>query len=101
MWSVIVVVDTPSLEHGAGMWQRAKQRFVEQFVPESADKGFGEGILRWRAWRNVVPGDLVICVSAQDGIAGQLGAVVADDHLRLAALDEQAVELARHPVAGD
>jgi hypothetical protein len=44
--SVIVIVDAPS----AGMWQRAKQRFVEQFVPQPADEGFGEGILRWFAW---------------------------------------------------
>jgi hypothetical protein len=101
MWSVIVVVHAPSLEHGAGMWQGPKQRFVEHFVPEPADEGFGEGILRWFAWRNVVPGDLVIVGPAQDGIAGQLGAVVTHDHLRLAALDEQAVELAGHPAARD
>jgi hypothetical protein len=41
MWSVIVVVHAPSLEHGAGMWQGPKQRFVEHFVPEPADEGFG------------------------------------------------------------
>src|SRR3954468_15838770 len=101
MWSVIVVVDAPSLEHGAGMWQGPKQRFVEQFVPEPADERFGEGILRWLAWRNVLPGDLMIVGPAQDGIASQLCAVVTHDHLWLAALDEQAVELARHSVAGD
>jgi len=52
MGSVMAVVDAPSLEHGAGMWQRAKQRFVEQFVPQPADEGFDEDILRWLTWRN-------------------------------------------------
>jgi hypothetical protein len=38
---------------------------------------------------------------AQDGLAAQLGAVVADDGRGLAALAEQAIELAGDPHAGD
>ena len=33
----------------------------------------------------------------QDGVAGELAAVIADDHLQLAALDHQPVELSRYP----
>ena len=37
----------------------------------------------------------------QDGVAGELAAIVADDHLRLAALDHQPVQFPRHTDAGE
>jgi hypothetical protein len=37
----------------------------------------------------------------QDGVRGQLGAVVAHDRFGLAALAEEAIELASDPSAGD
>src|SRR6516165_1279437 len=59
MWSIVVVVHSPSREHGAGMRQRAKQRLVEQLVAQPSDERFGEGILRRLAWRDVVPRHVV------------------------------------------
>jgi hypothetical protein len=43
----------------------------------------------------------MIVDASQNGIRGQFGAVAADDGSALAALDQAAIELARHPKAGD
>jgi hypothetical protein len=48
-----------------------------------------------------MPGDLAIVSPLQDRITGELGAVVAHDHVCPTVLDEQPVELASDPDAGD
>ena len=54
------------------------------------------------AGRDVVPGDAGVLLPAQDGVRGQLGAVVADDHAAARrAARTMAVELARDPAAGE
>ena len=83
------------------MRQRPEQGLVEQFVTQTVDEGFGEGVLHQFAWRDVTPLDLVVVSPSQDGGRSQLGAVVADDGLWLAASDQKPVELAGHPDAGD
>jgi hypothetical protein len=60
-----------------------------------------EGALHRLARRNIVPSDLMIVSPSQEGIAGQLGAVVAHDRLGLATLAEEPIELAGHPDARD
>jgi hypothetical protein len=44
------------------------------------------------AWRDVMPGDLVIVRPSQNRVRGQLGAVVADNRPGLAALDQETIE---------
>jgi hypothetical protein len=44
-----------------------------------------------------MPSDLVIVRPLQDDIRGQLGTVVAGDHLRLTAIAEQPIEFAGLP----
>ena len=53
------------------------------------------------ARRDVMPGDLVIVGPLQNGVGGQLGAVVADDCVGLATLGEEPIELASDPDARD
>ena len=99
MGPFVVVIGTPGFKHGAGMREGAEQGLVEQFVAQAADERFSEGVLHRFARRDVVPGNLVIVGPSQDGVRGQLGAVVADDRLWLAALVEEPIELAGDPGA--
>src|SRR5207302_9239424 len=57
-----------------------KQRLVQKLVPKPAIEALDKGVLRRFAGRDVVPFDLCLACPQQDGIAGQLGAIVADDH---------------------
>ena len=46
-----------------------------------------------------MPVDSVAIGPGQNGIAGELGVIVADDHLRLAALDDNLIEFAGYTTA--
>ena len=97
MRAVVVVVGTPGLEHSAGVQERAEQGLVEQFVAQPTDEPLGEGVLRRFARRDVVPFDLVLVRPSQDGVAGELGTVVADNGLGLAPRGEKPIELTGDP----
>lgn len=101
MRSVVIVVGAPGFEHCTGVRERAEQGLVEQLVPQAADEGLGESVLYWLARRDVVPLNLVVVGPSQDGVAGQLGAIVADDGLGLAVGGQEPVELASNPKARD
>ena len=60
------------------------------YFAQASDERLDKGILDRLARRDVVPVDLVIVGPLQDGVRGQLGAVVAHDRLGLAAFSEQA-----------
>lgn len=49
--------------------------------------------LRRLSWRDVVPLNMRLIGSCQDGVACELAAVVTDDHLRPAALRDELIEL--------
>ena len=83
------------------MRKRAEQGFVEQFIAQASNERLDKGILNRLARRDVVPVHLVIVGPLQDGVRGQLGAVVAHDRLGLAAFSEEPIELASDPDAGD
>jgi hypothetical protein len=51
--------------------------------------------------RDVMPFDAGLVRPCQDGVTGKLAAIVADDHLRLAALDHQPIQFPRHADAGE
>lgn len=82
------------------MRERAEQCLVEQFITQAADEELSEGVLHRLAWRDVMPGGLVIVCPSQNGVRGELGAL-AHDHPGLAALAEEPVEFAGDPEAGD
>src|SRR5579864_8577161 len=102
MRSFLVVIAPPSLERGARMRQRAEQRLVQQFVTQPAVEALDEPILLWFTGRDVVPADAGLVRPGEDGVGGQLGAVVADDRLRTPpAAANGVVELARYAPARD
>src|SRR5262249_28376863 len=89
VWSYVVVIGLPASERDASLGQRREQRLVQQLIPQPTVEALDEGILHGLARRDVVPGDTALIGPCQDGVAGQLAAVVADHHLRLAALDHK------------
>ena len=94
------VISAPRFEHGASVRKRAEQGLVEQLIPQMADERLGKAFCAAPARYGARPP----CDRrpiARDGLAAQLGAVVADDGRGLAALAEQAIELAGDPHAGD
>src|SRR5947199_2010382 len=82
----VVVVVLPFRKSGASVSERCEECLVEQLVAELAVEALDEGVLRRLAWGDVVPIDAGLLAPAQDRSAGQLGAIVADDGVRLAAL---------------
>jgi hypothetical protein len=101
MWPGVVVISAPGFEYGACMSERSEQRLIEKLVTQTADEGFDEGVLYRLARGDVMPVDLAVVGPLQDGVAGQLGTVVADDGLRSAVGDQKPVELAGDPDTGD
>lgn len=92
-----VVVELPPQECGSGLGEAGEQRLVQQLVPQAAVEALDEAILHRLAGRDVVPLDPRRASPDQDGVGGQLAAIVAHDHLRPAALCKQPVELASNP----
>src|SRR4051794_40685208 len=78
--SVGVVVDPPFFDDLACVLDVGEQVLVEALVTQSAVEALYEAILHRFAGRNVVPFDITLLLPGQDGVRGQLGAVVADDH---------------------
>ena len=101
MRALAVVVADPIRNLGAGVIEAEEQGFVEKLVPHPAVEAFTEAVLHRLARRNEVPVDLVVLRPGQHGIAGELGAVVGDDHARLAAPIDQRRQFARHPPSRD
>ena len=64
-------------------------------------KGLHEAVLHGLAGRDVVPFDLPILLPCQDGIRGQLGAIVRHDHAGVAAILGDDVEFAGDAFARD
>jgi len=76
--------------------------FVEAFVAEATvEAAFDEGVLDRLSGRDIVPSDAAFLPPAQNGMRGELGAIVADDHQRPLASRDDGIEFARHPAAGD
>jgi hypothetical protein len=92
-----VVIGAPDFQCDARVRERAEQSLVEQLVPQAADERLDERVLGRLARRDVVPSDLVVIGPSQDRIAGQFGAVVADDRRRLGARSQEPVEFACNP----
>jgi hypothetical protein len=96
----MVVVASPIFQRQTGVHQRREQGLVQKLVTQTAVEAFDEGVLHWLAWCDVVPADVGLVGPAQNGIAGQLRAVVADDSLGPAAGADQKIKLSRDPLAG-
>jgi len=78
-----------------------EQRLVQEFVPQASIEALDEGVLHGFARCDVMPVDPGVISPCQDGVAGEFAAIVADHHLRPAALNRQPVQFPRHTGAGD
>ena len=96
----IVVIASPFFQRQARLHERREQGFVQKLVAQATVEAFDEGVLHRLARCNVVPADLGLISPAQNGVAGQLRSVVADNSLGPAAPADQKIELTRHPPAG-
>ena len=75
------------------MSKRREQRFIQEFVAQPPVEAFDKSILDRLARRNVMPVNLGSVRPLQDRVAGELAAVVTDDHPRLAAPLDNPVKL--------
>jgi hypothetical protein len=93
-----VVIALPGDQHGACLRQRSEQRLVQAFIAQPSDEAFGERVLLWLARCDVMPADLAVLAPAQDRVAGQLRAIVADAEQRTrAAMDDDRTQFACYP----
>ena len=95
-----VVIVFPERQNLSCVRERAEQRLVQQLVAEAAVEALHKCILSRFAGRNVVPLDLMLLRPAQHRYAGELGAVVGNDHCRAAADSDDGVKFAHDPQAG-
>jgi transposase len=73
-----------------------EQGLVEKLVAHAPVEALDKAILHRLAGGDEVPVDLAVPAPSQHGVAGELGAVVADDHARLAAPFDDRCQLTRH-----
>ena len=96
-----IVIIGPCGDLLAGVGQAGEQRLIEQLVAHPSVEAFDEGVLGGLARRRVVPLDPALAAPFQHRVRGQLGAVIADDHARLAVHGDQLLQLTHHPLARD
>ena len=84
------------IEHGAV----TRERFIQKLVSQPPVEAFDEGVPDRLARRDVVPFHFGPIRSLQDCVAGELAAIIADDHLRLASSLDDPVQLTGNPQAG-
>ena len=107
MRPLLVVVAPPGLQHRPSVTEGAEQRLVEQLVAQAAVEALVVAVLLRLAGRDLAPADLHVVGPAQDGVGGQLRAVVAgprtgsEDLLRAAPAAHDGVELAGHAEPGE
>ena len=56
----VIVVSATGVQNFACMTQLREQRFIQTFIAQASSEAFNEGVLRWPAWRDVMPIYLVI-----------------------------------------
>jgi len=83
----LVVVGHPFCDEAAGVGQPEKQGLIEEFVPHAAVEALAEAVLHRLTRLDIVPRDARILCPGKDCVRGELGAVVRNDHTRLAAGD--------------
>lgn len=64
------------------MIEAEEQAFIQQLVTHAAVEAPDIAVLHWPSWRDVVPLDLVSLRPGEDGVRGELCAVVRENHSR-------------------
>src|SRR3954451_8227859 len=89
MWPRRVVVVDPFGKRAAGVVEAEEQALVEELVAHAAVEALDVAVLHGLAFLDVVPVHQVVLRPGEDGIRGELGAVVRDAHAWLAAAADQ------------
>jgi len=89
------VVAHPTVDQPAGGASVAKDVLIQAFVPEPTIEGLAEGILGGLAWGNVVQVEITVLSPADNGIRGELGAVVRGKELGLITRSVLSTQIAR------
>ena len=76
MRAVHIVVDPPFFDAVSGMPIAGEEPLVEALIAQPTVKALHEAVLHRLARHDVVPLDMPVFLPRQDGIRGQLGAVV-------------------------
>lgn len=92
------MVGNPGRDLGAGIVEIEEQGLVEQLVAHAAVEALDRAVLHRLAGRDEVPLDGRAAAPDGHGVRGELGSVVADDHVWLAMPIEDRRQLA--PRAG-
>ena len=77
-----VVVRPPCLDDPSRRSQRGEQVLVQALVAQATIKAFDKAVLLRLARRDVMPLDPGVLAPGEDGVTGELGAIVADHHAR-------------------
>lgn len=94
-----VVVGTPVFDDRPRVGEVAEQMLVEAFVTEPAIEALNEPVLLLLARCDIAPQHRPLFLPGQDRVRSHLGAIVADDHQRPAAMLADPVEFAAEPFA--
>lgn len=96
MRSLTVVILDPGSDLDPGMGKAHEQRLIEKLIAHAAVEALDVAVLHRLARSDVMPLHADLAAPRQDGIAGELGAIVAHDHAQLAAMGDEPGQLA-HP----
>ena len=87
-----VVFLPPVFNQRPRLSQRAKEMLIQAFIPQPADEALHKGILRRLARCDVMPVDPGLLRPLENGMIGQFGTVVGNDHGRSATRRGQLVQ---------
>jgi hypothetical protein len=92
-----VIVFAPGGQRCAGLVQGRVQSFIQELVPQAAVEALDKGSLGRLSGCGVMPVEFAVIHELQDRVRGELGPVIADDRLWLAAGVEQRRQFTRDP----
>ena len=96
-----VVVSDPGADEPTGLIEIDEQSLIEKLVAHPAVEGLDAAVLHRSARCDVMPIHTMILRPAQHRVRGELGAIVGNDHLRLAARADEHRQLACNSFARD
>lgn len=96
MRALLVVVGNPNRDLRAGVVEVEEQRLIEKLVTHAAIEALREPVLHRLSRCDEVPVDTAVAAPGEHCVAGELRAVVADDHPRLAVARDDRRQFAGH-----
>ena len=101
MRALKIVVRGPFADSLSGMDEIEEQGLVQQFVAHTPVEALDEAVLHWLSRSDEVPVHVHILAPGEHGVAGELGAVVADNHAWFATPIDDRCQFARNAPSRD